>query len=133
MLNTKLIATESQQAMALVDYCNAHLIPIIHIANEGKRLWLLDARKGIQKGFPDFLIPLVKMPYGGLFLELKREKKSLVSQQQWDWIARLNKLSYIASIAYGLNEAIGFIDGYRKYPTNTWKWEKFLGTLHRIP
>ncbi len=125
--------TEAQINATIVQYCAAQSIPLVHIPNEGVRSWKLDATKGIQAGFPDLFIPLVKIPYGGLFLELKRSAKAPVSQNQWSWVERLNRLSYIATIAYGLDEALAFIDDYRKISTNTWKWEKFMDKLHRHP
>lgn len=56
-----------------------------------------------ERGFPDRTILLP----GGLviFLEVKKPKGGVVSQQQVQWIERLRKLGFVAAVVTSLAEA----------------------------
>lgn len=70
--------------------------------------------EGLKKGFPDLQLLIPAGSYHGLFIELKRAKKSLskISKEQKEWIERLNKQGYQAKVCYGADEAIETIKGY---------------------
>ena len=70
--------------------------------------------EGLKKGFPDLQLLIPAGPYHGLFIELKRAKKSLskISKEQKEWIERLNRQGYQAKVCYGADEAIETIKGY---------------------
>ena len=64
-------------------------------------------KEGLKKGFPDLQLVIPNGSYHGLFIEMKRTKKSLsrVSTEQKAWQERLNKIGYKAVICYGFEEA----------------------------
>ena len=74
---------------------------------------------GYIKGFPDLQ---VCMPMGrggieggvyhGLFLEIKKDKKSYPTKEQKEWIAYLNEAGYCARVTKGIDECIETIDNY---------------------
>ena len=78
---------------------------------------------GYVKGFPDLQIcvPMERMggggiqgggAYHGLFLEIKKDKKSYPTKEQKEWIAYLNEQGYCARVTKGLDESIEVIDNY---------------------
>jgi hypothetical protein len=61
----KVVPYESDEAESLVKWCGLYKIPIIHLANEGKRGVVaarILKRTGIVKGASDFFIPCAKIP-----------------------------------------------------------------------
>lgn len=81
-----------------------------HIPNERKAtaLTLYELEKqGLKKGVPDNFIAEPRGRYKGLFIELKRAKKSLSSKtaEQRQWIKALNEKGYKALFCYGAEEA----------------------------
>lgn len=81
---------------------------------------------GYVKGFPDLQIcvPMERGVseeggtiegggvYHGLFLEIKKDKKSYPTKEQKEWIAYLNEQGYCARVTKGLDESIEVIDNY---------------------
>ncbi|QDP67857.1 MAG: hypothetical protein Unbinned8210contig1002_45 [Prokaryotic dsDNA virus sp.] len=80
---------------------------------------------GYVKGFPDLQIcvPMERGAieggtlegggiYHGLFLEIKKDKKSYPTKEQKEWIAYLNEQGYCARVTKGLDESIEVIDNY---------------------
>ena len=77
------------------------------------------------KGFPDLQIcvPMERGSieggtlegggvYHGLFLELKKDKKSYATKEQKEWIEYLNGQGYCARITKGFDDSIQVIDDY---------------------
>jgi len=71
---------------------------------------------GLRAGLPDLLI-IVKHTL--LFIELKRVKKSTVSDCQKVWQKALNEVggNVVARVCFGADEAISLINFYLKYET----------------
>tara|TARA_R110000744_G_scaffold183983_1_gene303384 strand:- start:47 stop:421 length:375 start_codon:yes stop_codon:yes gene_type:complete len=74
---------------------------------------------GYVKGFPDLQIcmPTEKRGIGGggyhgLFLEIKKDKKSYPTKEQKEWVAYLNSVGYYAKVTKGIDECIETIDDY---------------------
>ena len=80
---------------------------------------------GYVKGFPDLQIcvpergvegdgggTLKGEMYHGLFLEIKKDKKSYPTKEQKEWIAYLNEQGYCARVTKGLDESLAVIDAY---------------------
>ena len=75
---------------------------------------------GYVKGFPDLQIcvPMERGgtqgggTYHGLFLEIKKDKKSYPTKEQKEWIEYLNEQGYCARVTKGLDETIEVIDNY---------------------
>lgn len=90
-----------------------------HMANP-RHAALLKAQ-GMKPGVSDIFLACPVQGWGGLWIELKKRRedfdypsqaKQAVSQQQQDWIARMNQVGYIAQVAYGWEEARQRIEGY---------------------
>lgn len=113
--HTQPLVTEDDIQETVVEYCELKHIVAVHIPNESKRSVAYGAkmkRMGLRKGFPDIFIPTARQGFHGLFIELKRDKKSRVSPEQTAWITYLNKQGYKAMICYGATEAINEIEKY---------------------
>tara|TARA_R110000824_G_C14800805_1_gene634353 strand:- start:176 stop:574 length:399 start_codon:yes stop_codon:yes gene_type:complete len=82
---------------------------------------------GYVKGFPDLQIcvPMERGVegeegstlegrgvYHGLFLEIKKDKKSYPTKEQKEWIEYLNEQGYCARVTKGLDESMQTIDDY---------------------
>lgn len=109
------LVTEDDIQETVVEYCELKHIVAVHIPNESKRSVSYGAkmkRMGLRKGFPDIFIPTARQGFYGLFIELKRDRKSRVSAEQTAWITYLNKQGYKAMICYGATEAINEIEKY---------------------
>ena len=117
-----LIPTEAQEAKALVEWwsyaCRKSKIPenaLIHIPNEGKRsIRAAQALKsqGMRPGVPDYFLAVPRLDCPGLWIELKRRKNGVVSDEQRIMIAMLKAQGYEAVIAYGAEQAANAIRAY---------------------
>ena len=80
---------------------------------------------GYVKGFPDLQIcfPMERGEegeggmlrgggYHGLFLKIKKDKKSYPTKEQKEWVAYLNEQGYCARVTKGLDESLEVIDAY---------------------
>jgi len=74
---------------------------------------------GYVKGFPDLQIcvPMGRGGieggvYHGLFLEIKKDKKSYATKEQKEWIEYLNEVGYCARVTKGIDESMQVIDDY---------------------
>lgn len=88
---------------------------LIHIPNEGKRSPRYGnklVKMGLKRGVSDFFLPLPKKNYHGLWIELKRKKKYSISQDQKDWIEKMQHLGFKAEFAYGFEEAKRIVEAY---------------------
>lgn len=95
--------------------------PVLKYLNSslnGIRLTQGQARKakmaGLMSGYPDIFLPYNNGKFNGLFIELKRQKKSVsrVSEEQKDFIIFLNKQGFFACVCYGAEDAINTITAY---------------------
>lgn len=115
MKNTKKIkASEQEEQIAVIDYCDLRCIPIYHIANEGKRSTRTGAtlkRMGMRTGFPDLCIPLARGKYHGLYIEMKVQPNK-VTEEQKKWLRTLHNNGYATCVCYGFEEAREKIDKY---------------------
>ena len=67
---------------------------------------------GLKAGYPDIFLPVSKMGFHGLFIELKRKKGGKASPAQLGWIDFLIGQGYHATICYGKSDAIWEIRQY---------------------
>jgi len=78
---------------------------------------------GKSKGFPDLIIPRANKYYHGLYIEMKRSRKTLpsgkksishtkISDDQLEWDDKLRDEGYCVVVAYGFKEAVDAIDDY---------------------
>ena len=113
-------ANETTEQIAVVNYCQAIGVPIVHIPNEGKRSAVTGAqlkRMGMRRGFPDLFIPLARRGFHGLFIEMKYGKGRLSTEQR-EWLSRLSDEGYGVCVCYSADEAIGKINKYIKEDNN---------------
>lgn len=115
------IPTESEEQQLLFEYCMRvrykypQLEMMVHTPNEGKRNIYTGARlkrEGLRKGFPDISLHYPSFGYHGLMIEMKRKQGSKVTEEQKDWVEKLNKNGYAAVFAYGCEEAWQVIESY---------------------
>lgn len=104
------IPLEAQEQEEFAAWCDAKGLLWAHIPNERKatlRVMIELEQQGLKKGFPDNFIAEPRGEYHGLFIELKRVKKSLSqkSPEQRRWIKALAKKGYKAVFCYGAEEA----------------------------
>ena len=107
--------TEDGEQAAVIEYCELNHIIVVHIPNEGKRSQAYGARMqrlGMRKGFPDLFFPTPCGGCHGLFIEMKRDKKSRVTAEQKGWLSYLTLRGYVAIVCHGADEAISGINKY---------------------
>lgn len=76
-------------------------------------------RQGNKRGVPDICLAWPANNYHGLFIEMKRPenkilgvKKGYPSKDQKNMIVQLNKLGYMACIAWGADDAMRILREY---------------------
>ena len=107
--------TEESEQIAVVEWCELYRIPVVHIPNEGKRsqaYGLKLRRLGMRRGFPDLFVPEARGGFYGLFVEMKKDQKSRVREEQRKWIDYLSRMGYKALVCYGADDAIKTIKDY---------------------
>lgn len=86
----KFTAEESEQ-VALIEWRDYHLgtypelARLIHIANQGKRPPVVGHKlklMGMLPGVWDFFLPVIRPPWGGLWIEMKSAKGRLTDTQK---------------------------------------------------
>lgn len=112
----KFEATEYDECVLLVDYLD-QLVNMkkvrmyTHIPNETYTTsWSVKRKNkalGVKKGFPDYVILFNDYT---LFLEMKREKKGVVSKEQRQWLFELAKLGHRTHVAHGFDDAKEIVD-----------------------
>ena len=108
------------------DYGLAYAIP-----NGGKRnkKTAVDLQaEGVKSGVPDVCVPVPRYPYHGLYVEMKRIKKSSISTEQKALIARLKEQGYRVEVCKGAESARWAIESYLKLPT----WDKILEQIKGV-
>jgi hypothetical protein len=95
-----------------------------HVPNGGRRRITEAVRFkkiGVRAGVPDYFIPLntckCKCSCGGnpgLFLEIKRGKRGVLSPEQLDYMERLTNQGYAAEVARSVEDAIEIVEKYIK-------------------
>ena len=105
--------TEYEECVAFVEYLKLKNLLFTHIAQETYTKSWNQKRKnkamGVRKGFPDYVI-VVKNKL--IFIEMKRKKGGVVSDEQAGWQNALKNISpnVYAEICYGADEAINFVE-----------------------
>ena len=70
--------------------------------------------QGVRAGVSDMFLAYPSHGYAGLWIELKKDRKSYLSESQITWLERMLQVGYQAQVAYGYEEAIKFIEEYLK-------------------
>lgn len=110
--------SESDEQIAAMDwlrYQHPQLIPYtMHIANERKSSYFagyIMKRMGVLKGASDIFMAWPCGGYHGLWMEVKT-KTGKPTQEQLDFIARMNGVGYYATVCYGAEQVINTIQCY---------------------
>ena len=114
------VATEKQEHLCLMQW--VALQPkirdyLIHIANEydgGAIGGFQRKRLGVKKGVSDLLLALPTKTYHGLWIELKRKEGGRVTEEQQDWVNKMNAVGYLAVVCRGYEAAVKVICDYLK-------------------
>ena len=115
------IPTEDQEQMAIFYWAGMaqgaipELALLYAIPNGGKRAIATAKRMkatGTKAGIPDICLPVARGGYHGLYVELKRVRGGMVSDNQRSWIQALTKQGYKAVVCRGSEEAIRMISEY---------------------
>ena len=119
--NTSPLEKEEQQNF--VSYCEMNNITVVSTQNGFKMPktafnWAAYSnslkRMGLRKGFPD-LIVLARnktKTHEVLFIEMKRQQGGRVSDEQKEWIERLDNEGYCVGVAKGCESAIKILTQY---------------------
>lgn len=102
-----------------------NLLFAIHNQGHGDRIRGAQAKaEGVKPGVPDMFLPVQRIHklapplshltqnYAGLFIELKKTKKGIVSNEQIAWAKLLTEQGYAVSICKGWIEAANCLMGY---------------------
>lgn len=107
-------SNETEEQIAVVQYCDLRGILCVHVPNEGKRSKAYGAKlqqMGMRKGFPDLLILEARGGFHGLAIEMKYGKGT-ASEAQKLWLELLRMKGYACAVCYGFEAARAAIDAY---------------------
>lgn len=111
---------EAEEARAFWEEAQYHHIAkdfLFAIPNGGSRN-IIEARnmrlQGIRAGVSDYFLAYPANGKCGLWIELKRTKKSLsqVTEEQAIWLERCERVGYAVSVAYGAEDAMRAVNHY---------------------
>tara|TARA_R110002124_G_scaffold153961_1_gene320995 strand:+ start:346 stop:735 length:390 start_codon:yes stop_codon:yes gene_type:complete len=110
--------SEAALQSAVIRYIKLKHPNIRYCASLGGQYQKFDSQKtkakktGYVKGFPDLQITEARGGYFGLFIELKKDKKSYLKPEQKEWLTDLKCRGYCAICCKGFDETIKAIDDY---------------------
>lgn len=115
--------TEHEEQVALMRLVEMHrgrwpeLGMLFAVPNGSERNVIVGRKlkaEGVKKGVPDICLCVPRGGYHGLFIELKRQKKSRISPEQVQWISDLRAQGYRAEICLGAAAAWDVISDYMR-------------------
>lgn len=115
------IPTEHEEQVKLFQWCEVlthqvlELKWIYAIPNGGLRNKTVAVKlkaEGVKSGVPDICLPVARKDYHGLYIEMKRQKDSQVSDNQNTWIDSLIKEGYCVKVCKGYEPAKNIIMWY---------------------
>jgi hypothetical protein len=86
-----------------------------HIPNGGKRNITTAKRlkaEGVKAGVPDVHLPVPRGKYHGLYIELKKQKGNITTENQDSWLAALSEQGYCTTVCKGWEAATKVILEY---------------------
>lgn len=72
--------------------------------------------QGVRKGVSDLFLAFPVGDLSGLWIELKKDTKCPISEEQIAWITGMKYVGYAADVAYGYKDAIKIITNYLDTP-----------------
>lgn len=114
---SKVVPLEHDEQVTFFEYLELQYRNIVAFAipNAGKRSRKTGHRmkkEGLRKGVPDIMVAEKCGIYGGLFIEMKRQKGSVTSDEQLEMIAKLRAKGYFCVLARGFDEAVKHLKYY---------------------
>jgi len=120
-----MIPTEHQEQVNLFTWVevNQHRYPdlakMFAIPNGGDRHIVVAAKlkaEGVRKGVPDIFLPVARLDYHGMFIEMKRLERGRLSADQRLRLNQLHEDGYYCVVAYGWVHAVNVICVYLGIP-----------------
>jgi hypothetical protein len=112
---TPVIPKEDHEQIVAATWLDKNNIPFYHIPNGGRRN-LIEAMKfkrmGVKAGIPDICIPVARSGHHGLYIELKRKEKGVISENQQYWLDELKRQGYDVFVAQGAEALIQYVKNY---------------------
>lgn len=87
---------------------------LYHIPNGGSRNRIEAAslkRQGVKAGVPDLCLPVARLNWHGLYIEMKAGKNTTTEKQK-EWISALRGQGYATAVCYGWERAAEVITKY---------------------
>lgn len=112
--------SEKQIQQMVIDWLNLHHLTkdkFHSIPNEGKRsvkTGRVMRSMGLKKGVSDIFLMIPTSQFHGMYLEIKRDKKSKISPEQLEFKKMALNQGYYACIAIGYDQCIEEINNYLK-------------------
>jgi len=113
---TLIFAWADQQAQYVPELEWLHCIPNgTRLLHRSKKSAPIEAQRlkaaGVKKGVPDMFLPIPRMGYHGLYIELKVHPNKPTPDQK-RWLEFLSSQGYRAEVHYGADAAIDAICAY---------------------
>ena len=131
----KPVPTEHEEQAAVIEWFDLEyphyqgmLFAIPNGAYKGNKSRASFKNEGLRPGVPDLFLPIPIDQYHGLFIEMKRQKGSVTSGHQKDWISKLNKQNYPSRVCKGAEPAVEAIKAYLSSKLCNTCWQE-----HGIP
>ena len=87
-----------------------------HIPNGGQRnksTAIALKRQGVKAGVPDLMLPVSRLGYHGLYIELKKsDHTNKPTKLQKEWLEALEQQGYFTAVCYGYDEAVQTLTDY---------------------
>lgn len=116
----RMIPTEEEEQKTVISWCRVNearwpeLGLIYHVPNEGKRSKAAAAAEkamGLRAGVSDLCLPVAKLGFHGMYIELKA-LDGKVSKNQKEFLAAVIKQGYFGCVCWGAEDAIDVICRY---------------------
>ena len=116
-----IIPTESEEQIALFDWRDWSIgkfpeLGMMFAIHNGLPVQKSVAKKAVRlgtvKGVPDVFLPVPRKGFHGLWIELKRQKGGVVSDEQSKYHEQLRLHGYQVDVCHGSGEAVKVITSY---------------------
>ena len=117
--SSRLVPLECDEQVALAQWLDWSRIPYFAIPNGGDRHPAVAAKlkaEGVKAGVPDLFLPIPRGAHHGLFVEMKRQRGGKLSDDQKDWIIKLQAQGYEVKVCAGFEAAKAAIEEYLSCP-----------------
>jgi VRR-NUC domain len=110
-----IIPSEKEEQRTAVQWLSLNKILFYPVAN-GRKATIVEAmelkRLGVRPGVPDLVIPIARKGFHGMYVEMKRKQRGIVSAEQKFWLQALTEQGYYAVVAKGSNHFINLVNDY---------------------